>query len=516
MDFTEKEKRLLSINAIEALDKMQTFIKRGNINSPRNWLLKSNLSSAFRDLFNNVETIGFVRVQALIEPFMEKEEYKDMLLKDLDSCVFGGRNSEFAISKNRILDDENYQNEKNVTPRFKEILKSILVDHRFYILVKQKELLKESYELSIEKFNSSKRKNKEPVNPENYKLSGLGYYDFYNLVTLFGSKVYEEADKRSLVKDILSMDTDYYLEPYSNSNLFYRGNIAQAIFLEKCLTKSFAKFDRTPNNNKKASEFYSVVLDRFLESPGVGEIIDGKKMHLGTIVFKHPFDELTILDKELLDKDFKNKNNIRFKDVKISAVVEFLLISCSSENGWECIAKSKSNNDFDLSTTNVLNFWEALNNLNSVVKSNDIKDYLTLLSFRATHDKEFFESYIERTQTNPQFKEKKKIEIENFLNNNLTNEEQLSEIKELLISYNVISGLKKCDDYNEYETEAVDGVKGRLQKIAELLEIEQAKYKEVVPPGILNQRILKNMNGVSCDETTDEVGNDNGSVHFKI
>lgn len=513
MDFTEKEKKFLSINAIEALDKMKTFIKRGNINSPRNWLLKSNLSSAFQDLFKNVESIGFLKVQSLIEPFMEKDDYKDMLLKDLDYCMFRAQNSELANSRTKILDDLVYQNEMNVTPRFNEILKLILIDHRFDVLVKQKELLKDSYELSLEKFNSSKKKNQEPVNPEHYKLRGLGFIDFSNLVTFFGNSVYEEANKRNLVDDILSMETGYYLDTYSNSDVFSKGNIAQAIFLERCLNKSFAKFDRNINNNKKREDIFSVVLDKFLETPNFGKIIDEKKLQLGTIVFKRPFDELAILDKNLLSGDFKSGNNSRFvKDISTSAVVEFLLISCCSKNGLESIAKNQSNS-FDLSTTSFLNFWGTLNSLNENVKSKDIKDYLTFLAFRAINDEEFFKNYIDINLGSSEFKEKKKNEIESFLNSNLTSEEQLNEIKELLINYNVILKLNNSDDYDTYATEEVDGIKGRPQKIAELLEVEENKYKEAITPGVLKERIVKNMNGVA---ESDECDNDNGSIHFKI
>lgn len=475
----------------EILDRMVTFVKRGKINSPRNWYVKSRLNSAFADLFRNIEEIGYLKANQVISPFMNHPEYMDMLHEVADNFSgYSGNKEKYR----KIFNDIKYQDEHNISESFKADLKEILLDGYVKLRKNQSAILNESYQLAEEKFKRSVSKKKVAPNKFEYRLLNAEFHKFDRYLDMFGSDLILKLREKDVLKDLLHGSSPFYMLDGSDGNNMFRGNLAQALYSQVLLTQSrvlpFSNFAKKllicDDIFKKEKE----CINEALKAP----------VRFGMLRYKESFRYRTLMDESVLDEQIK-KEAYLFEDR------DFSLILNSFEGMFVRFkGKSPAENDRDfnqLGSVNASLFWETL--VKIPVTTPKIEEYKVFLAYRSTCDEYFYKSTIAWNMNGSQKIKPADLEqtvknMNSFMMDFGLTEKDVEKFNGYLFKMGVVDKLESKVCYNEEKEEQLKEV---------IPEIKERVSKNTIPTFLLRDKMHKmisDMEMPGSDESAYKLG----------
>lgn len=367
-----KEKFELSEKTISVLDKMKSFVKRGNILSARNIFLKNDLEIAFNELTDLLFENQFLKFHQNIKMFMGKPEYE----KILGSVIFNNLSKNHVKTTNlfKLLSEEEFRNNKNVTDEFWEDFKNLCLKQKvlawkeeFYSLKEAENLVKKSKYKAI----------REDYNPDYYEFK-IHTDDLNFLGASFKEEMIEILNEQNFLDDFLSAKVDLRFSKKGFgtcsvaqfmliANFLYRTTIVSSqntLMGDNCFYASLAFMDTCKERDSFINEINAPI--KYLGFPNINEAIIN--------VYQDDYlDCPRINSLDMYGSDNKNKYHI-------SDFLNYCL-DVAVLNG-----KTIENNNYGISLTTVPSFQAILKSFKNY--SNDLNDYNSLFNYKISLEKD--------------------------------------------------------------------------------------------------------------------------------
>lgn len=461
----------------EIFTRMKTFVKRGNINAPRNWIIKSNLQSMFGELFNEIENIGFLKAQEVVSLFMGKPDYEKMMYNSLSSIsTYSGKKNIYVS----LFNDKKYQNEKNVTEDLITNLKTVLLNGYTERIIEEGALLNEAYEAAEHKFKKSRAKNPEKPNESDYQLK-VEYHEFEHFLKLLPNDFIPKIQETGIMKEVLSGKSSFYLFSGAERNCMFAGTLGQVIYAKTFLEKSRA-FSYQTVLDIPILEKLSSLMDNNTEI--MNDVLAKENVKIHMLKHKDSFSYKAMMDEKIMD-DFLDGKSYLFDSYKFSDLLCSLEGMLLKENGK---SKASLDNEMEKGSTDVMTWWSALNANN--VTTPDIQNYKTFFAYKCVCDGEFYKSTLA-------FDVKKLKNASTLLDKNLAamnrlleieglDNEKILEFNQILYKAHMARGLEDNMCYNEEKKELLKTLEVSSKERVSKMELPMFLVRDQ-----LNEHLIK-------------------------